>query len=140
MRSCLRIRRVANPRRRRIRIHSETAEHLPIDDTSIDAVIALDVMHHFDDLERATTELGRVLKPGGRLLLIDEDFDDPTHSHHRQAGVPGHQGPEFVDPARMAELLTEAGLTSTTTDHRTIVTGATYVITAIKAPDQRANP
>lgn len=136
MRSFLRIRRVASPWRSRIRVHPGTAERLPLDDTSIDAVVALNVMHHFDDLERATTEMSRVLKPGGRLLLIDEDFDDPTHSHHH-AGGPNHQGPEFVDPERMAELLNAAGLTNATTDHRTIGTEPAYVITANKAPDQQ---
>ena len=134
MRSCLSLRRLASPIRNRIQVRAGTAERLPADDHSIDLAISLNVMHHLDDLEQATAELARVLKPGGRVLLLDEDFADPAHSFHQAADSHGHHAPVFVEPAIMTEHLSAAGLASTTGDHRTIGGEPAYLVTAVK-PD-----
>ena len=46
------------------------AEQLPFDDHSFDFVVCVDVLEHVDDLKQATSEMARVLKPGG-LFLFD---------------------------------------------------------------------
>lgn len=55
-----------------------TAEHLPLDDNSADAVVAAQAFHWFDP-QPALTEAARVLRPGGVLLLVwnarDESVD-----------------------------------------------------------------
>jgi ubiquinone/menaquinone biosynthesis C-methylase UbiE len=43
-------------------------------DASFDLVIAHTVYSHLIDPERALTEAGRVLKPGGQLVIFDGDF------------------------------------------------------------------
>jgi SAM-dependent methyltransferase len=45
--------------------------NLPFADESFDAVIGIDVIHHFSDPIRALTEIGRILRPRGRLVLIE---------------------------------------------------------------------
>jgi len=46
-------------------------EALPIDDTMLDAATLMLVLHHVAQPERALAEVARVLKPGGRLVIVD---------------------------------------------------------------------
>jgi ArsR family transcriptional regulator len=46
-------------------------ESLPIDDARLDAATMMLVLHHVAEPERAVAEAARVLKPGGRLVLVD---------------------------------------------------------------------
>jgi SAM-dependent methyltransferase len=44
-------------------------ERVPESDGAFDLIISVEVLEHVADVERATRELGRVLAPGGRLVL-----------------------------------------------------------------------
>src|SRR5882672_5100136 len=46
-------------------------EALPIDDARLDAATLMLVLHHVPEPERALAEVARVLKPGGRLVIVD---------------------------------------------------------------------
>jgi ArsR family transcriptional regulator len=46
-------------------------EALPIDDARLDAATLMLVLHHVPDPARALSDVARVLKPGGRLLVVD---------------------------------------------------------------------
>lgn len=46
-------------------------EALPIDDGQLDAAIVALVLHHVPEPARALAEVGRVLKCGGRVLVVD---------------------------------------------------------------------
>lgn len=46
-----------------------TAESIPLDDTSVDAVVVGNAFHHFAR-DAAFVEIGRVLRPGGTLALF----------------------------------------------------------------------
>ena len=98
LRRVLRVRRLGQRSRRRIEILDGTAEHLPVTDASIDAAWSVNAMHHWADIDTAVAELGRVLRRGGRLLLVDEDFDDPAHADHERVRARRHrQHLEFAD-------------------------------------------
>jgi SAM-dependent methyltransferase len=47
------------------------AHHLPIGNDALDNVIGLDVLHHFNKPAKVLREICRVLRPGGRLVLVE---------------------------------------------------------------------
>lgn len=47
------------------------AEHLPFADASFDALTCSHSFHHYPHQDAAIREMRRVLRPGGRLMLID---------------------------------------------------------------------
>ncbi len=55
-------------------IHGD-AEKLPCDNASFDAVVNLISFHHYPNPARAAAEFRRVLRPGGRLVLVAFDGD-----------------------------------------------------------------
>jgi ubiquinone/menaquinone biosynthesis C-methylase UbiE len=46
-------------------------EALPVDDARLDAATLMLVLHYVPEPERAVGEVARVLKPGGRFILVD---------------------------------------------------------------------
>lgn len=46
------------------------AEALPYPDETFDCVCSMGVLHHVSDTEKAVAEIFRVLKPGGRLIVM----------------------------------------------------------------------
>ena len=51
------------------------AQDLPFDDQSFDAVAGAQVFCFLTDVDRALAETYRVLKPGGRVVILDTDWD-----------------------------------------------------------------
>ena len=49
-------------------------EKLPFADESFERVLVVDALHHFGDQQEAITELVRILKPGGRLVIEEPDL------------------------------------------------------------------
>jgi ArsR family transcriptional regulator len=54
-----------------IQLRRGDLEALPIDDATLDLATLMLVLHHVAVPQRALAEIARVLKPGGRLLLVD---------------------------------------------------------------------
>jgi ubiquinone/menaquinone biosynthesis C-methylase UbiE len=53
------------------------SEHLPFASGTFDVVTCANSFHHYPDQARAVSEMHRVLRPGGRLMLIDGYRDAP---------------------------------------------------------------
>jgi ubiquinone/menaquinone biosynthesis C-methylase UbiE len=58
-----------------------TAESLPYPDASFDGAIAARLLLHAADPETVIREMKRVVKPGGRVVVMDWDFDTVTVDH-----------------------------------------------------------
>jgi ubiquinone/menaquinone biosynthesis C-methylase UbiE len=57
-------------------LHAD-AEHLPLEDGSIDACVCSLLWHHFSDLRPISRELARVMVPGAPLIAIDANAHNP---------------------------------------------------------------
>lgn len=62
-------------------------EALPIDDGQLDAAILALVLHHVPEPVRALTEVHRVLKAGGRALIVDMLPHDREEYQHQMGHV-----------------------------------------------------
>ncbi len=62
-------------------------ESLPIEDKQLHAATCVLVLHHLADPSTALTEAARVLKPSGRLLMVDM----LPHDHREYQQTMGHQ-------------------------------------------------
>jgi len=82
-------------------------ELLPLDDASLDVAVMLLVLHHVAEPARALAEVQRVLKPSGRLLIID--MRAHTHEEYRQQM--GHVWLGF-DETALSSWLYPAGFTN----------------------------
>jgi ubiquinone/menaquinone biosynthesis C-methylase UbiE len=52
------------------KIQVGNAESLPFDDNTFDCVCSMGVLHHTPDTQQAINEAYRVLKPGGRMIMM----------------------------------------------------------------------
>jgi SAM-dependent methyltransferase len=62
--------------------------NLPFSENSFDLITIHQVLHYIDDPEHAVAEAARVLRPGGRLLVVDFaphdlEFLREGHAHRR---------------------------------------------------------
>ncbi len=86
------------------------AVQLPLPDASADGVMILDALHHFPQPERALAEVARVLKPSGRLAVLELEARHPATKvlalAERLAGEPG----VMWTAQQLAAMLRQAGL------------------------------
>jgi SAM-dependent methyltransferase len=90
---------------------------LPFPDGSFDAVTATQVYEYVPDVSAALAEARRVLRPGGRLLVLDTDWDslvwhssDPARMRRVLTSWDEHLADPHL-PRRLGRLLTDAGFT-----------------------------
>jgi ubiquinone/menaquinone biosynthesis C-methylase UbiE len=79
-------------------------EALPIDDERLDLAVLMLVLHHTPEPEKALSEVSRVLRPGGRVIVGDMLPHD-RESYRQQMG---HVWLGFSDE-HMSRMLSEAG-------------------------------
>ena len=68
-----------------LRFEVASAERLPYDDATFDAAFAARLLLHVADPLRVVREMARVVKPGGRVALMDWDFETLAVDHPDRA-------------------------------------------------------
>lgn len=79
-----------------------TLERLPLDDASVDAALFVLVLHYLADPAGALAEAARVVRPGGRILVVDM----LPHGHDEYRQAMGHVWLGFA--AQQVKRLTRA--------------------------------
>ena len=59
----------------RLHLVQGDSERLPFQDNAFDAITCTHSFHHYPHQQKVVGEMHRVLRPGGRLLIIDGDRD-----------------------------------------------------------------
>jgi SAM-dependent methyltransferase len=84
--------------------HHGDLGHLPISDQTCDLAIACLVLHHLPSPAEAVAEIHRVLRPGGRLLIVEQE------AHENQEFYETMQDHWWgFDPVEFAEQVSAAG-------------------------------
>ncbi|MFO0908166.1 MAG: methyltransferase domain-containing protein [Isosphaeraceae bacterium] len=86
-------------------------ERLPFADDSFDFVTCSNSFHHYPHQQRAVMEMHRVLRPGGRLMIVDGYRDAPYGWLIYDVCVAGVEGDVHHASARQfRDYFTQAGL------------------------------
>ena len=80
-------------------------ETLPLKDASVDVALLSQALHHAASPAKALAEAARIVRPGGRVLVLDL-------RRHDEAWVRDRLGDKWLgfEDAELARLLTDAGL------------------------------
>ncbi len=99
------------------RFRAGRGDALPFRDRAFDVVVAVTVLLHVTDSDRVLAEMCRVVRPGGRVAVLDQDFgtlvlDLPDRALTRRI-LDGHADRYYADPwsgRSLARRLRAAGL------------------------------
>lgn len=91
----------------KVEFREASAQTLPFPAAQFDVVLSTLMLHHLPKPAHAqlTSEARRVLKPGGRLLVVDFEKSSAGKSRWRTL----HQRHGSIDPGKMVATLTDAG-------------------------------
>jgi len=69
------------------------AEALPLLDESVDVVLAVNSLHHWSDIAKGLGEIARVLRKSGRLIIVEEIFEEAAW------GMDSHEVKDVLEKA-----------------------------------------
>ncbi len=87
-----------------------SAEDIPFENSSFDAIIVTDAFHHFADQRKAAAEFARVVRPEGGVIVLELDPSGIVMrtivAIERLLGEPG----TFMTPAQMCVFMAAMGI------------------------------
>lgn len=97
-------RAAADPNGPRLEFIEAPAERLPLDDGVADVVLAFDSIDHWGDRDAGLREVVRVLRPGGRLVVVkDGGLPGGAEATRSLRAALGDVGLDVQDEAALAE-------------------------------------
>ncbi len=100
----------------RVRIEHGSVAALPFAERTFDLVTAVETHYYWPDLAACFGEIRRVLKPGGRFVLVAETYRG-ARFNVLYAVVMRLLRAAYLTPAEHQALLAQAGFTDVTTTH-----------------------
>lgn len=95
--------------RGRVDIQLGTVSHLPYPDETFDLVTAVETHYYWPDLARDLAEVRRVLKPGGRLVIIAEAYRGRRNDWLYRPAMRLLLRASYLTPEEHEQLLVAAG-------------------------------
>lgn len=89
-------------------LHADIMD-LPIYEEMFDSVVCYSSFPHFQDKNKALTEMKRVMKSGGRIIICHTSSRDHINGIH--STLPGVENDLLPSPDEMRSLLSDAGFT-----------------------------
>jgi ubiquinone/menaquinone biosynthesis C-methylase UbiE len=114
----------------RVQIEQGSVAALPFPDRSFDMVTAVETHYYWPDLPANVREVLRVLKPGGRFVLIAETYRGGPFRLLYGLVMPLLRA-AFLSDAEHRDLLTRAGFTEVETKH---LSGKNWILAAGRRP------
>ena len=105
------------PYKNRIQFMDGSAEAVPLENSSVTTAMAINSLHHWDDIDAGLNEVKRVLLPEGHFFIADELKKDGTT----------HGDGLLADPAQIEYLLEKTDFSSVSrTDHMHVGEGMCF--------------
>jgi ubiquinone/menaquinone biosynthesis C-methylase UbiE len=81
------------------------AENIPLPGEYFDKVVASASFHHFSDQDKALEEVKRVLKLGGKMIILEIDPDTPRGKRLKFCETLFHTGTKLYQPSHLSKKL-----------------------------------
>jgi ubiquinone/menaquinone biosynthesis C-methylase UbiE len=104
------------------------AENIPSPGQSFDKVVASASFHHFPHQDRGLEEMKRVLKPNGKMIIMEIDPNTRKGKCLKICEGMLHTGARFYEPLQLRKKVEEHGLKVLSLNSTTLG----YYLTAIK--------
>jgi ubiquinone/menaquinone biosynthesis C-methylase UbiE len=104
------------------------AENIPLPDGYFDKVVASASFHHFSDQDEALEEMKRVLKPDGKIIILEIDPNTSRGKRLKFCETLFHTGAKLYQPSQLGKKVEEHNLDVLSIDSTIIG----YFLTAVK--------
>ena len=92
-----------------VTVRGQRVENLDFPAVTFDAVTCFGLFPHLENKEAALSQMNRVLKHGGKLIIAHALSSKELRAHHRNTSEVAHD--MLPDKAEMKRLLNQAGFT-----------------------------
>ena len=65
-----------------VRFEVASATRIPFDAGFFDRTLTVESLYYYDDIPAALAEIARVMRPGGRLAVLVDFYEENVESHH----------------------------------------------------------
>lgn len=103
------------------------AENISLPNDYFDKVVASASFHHFSDQDKALEEMKRVLKPDGKIIILEIDPNTPRGKRLKFCETLFHTGAKLYQPAQLSKKIQEHNLQVLSIDS----TDLGYFLTAV---------
>ena len=88
-----------------VRFQEGDAQNMPFEDACFDGVVTRLAIHHFSEPQKVMNEIFRVLKPGGRAIIVDVIVSDDAEEAALQNAIEIIRDPSHIRMLPETELI-----------------------------------